>query len=238
MTADQAVARLSAEQGLGRLMGVHPAKRLSTGRLAGLWFFVVLSVAMVVMIPLAGFFLYMIFKSPNHSKKAAAKQVLLYEAGLIVADVDGPTGYFRYDSMSVLQAITKVIRNGVHVRTDYVFTFRDRLGREKQVTQFYERITDLGAAVQAAVSRAQLPAVFAALDRGEQLQFGDLALHREGIITRKAAIRWQEVQGLDVKNGVVVVKKAGKWLPSVMPVAKIPNFFVFMDAAQRLQRGA
>jgi hypothetical protein len=46
------------------------------------------------------------------------------------------------------------------------------------------------------------------------------------------------VQGLDVKNGVVVVKKAGKWLPSVMPVAKIPNFFVFMDAAQRLQRGA
>jgi len=177
-------------------------------------------------------------RTPNLSKKQAAKRVLVCEQGVILIDHEGLTGSFRFDGLSVLQEITEQYRNGVRARTDYLFTLTDRSGSEAKLTQFYDRINDLGTAIQRGVTRAQLPHVLAAIKQGQQVPFGDLKLTYQGIITRKGGLAWPEVQGIDIKRGVIHIGRAGKWWPaSSTPIRSIPNVFVFLEAAEQLRGG-
>jgi hypothetical protein len=55
--------------------------------------------------------------------------------------------------------------------------------------------------------------------------------------TKRGAVQWSEIQKIEVQNGVVFLSKAGKRLAwSNTPVAKIPNFFLFLTVVDHLRQ--
>ncbi|GGP70325.1 DUF6585 family protein [Streptomyces abikoensis] len=232
-----AVASLAAAQGLGWHRETFFPKRLGAGRTAGMVFFALLGLACFVLPGL--FFVWLLLQAPNFSRKQAAKRIHLFEHGLIVADHSGPVSAFRWDSMTVLQQITRRYANGVYVGTTYLYTLFKPDGSTIKLTNFYADPDRWGSAIQHEVTRAQLPNVIATLERGAAIQFGDIAMTMGGIATvKRGAVQWSEIQKIEVKNGVVFLAKAGKLLSwSNTPVAKIPNFFLFLTVVDQLCAG-
>jgi hypothetical protein len=185
------------------------------------------------------YFIVMMSRQPNFSRKQAAKRLHLFEHGLLVADHAGPVDAFRWDSMSVLQEIVERYANGAYVGTVYVYTLTRHDGSILKLTHFYADPQQWGAIIQQEITRAQAPAALAALERGQTLQFGDLSVSAGGVATAKrGGVGWHEIQEVNVKNGVLFLKKSGKRLPwSNTQVSKIPNFFIFLAIAQRFQGG-
>ncbi|WP_405489916.1 DUF6585 family protein [Streptomyces sp. NBC_00096] len=232
-----AVASLATARNLGRHRETFLPKRLGAWRMAGLFLFAVLGLACFVLPGLL--FVWLLAQSPNLSRKQAAKRIHLFEEGLVVADANGPVSGFRWDSLTVLQQITEQYANGVHVGTGYLYTLFNQDGSTVKLTNFYAEPERWGTAIQHEITRAQLPGAVAALEQGATLQFGGITVTAGGIATaRRGAAHWGEIQSVEIKNGTVFVAKAGKLLAwSNTPVAKIPNFFLFLTVIDTL-RGA
>ncbi|MFD9125628.1 DUF6585 family protein [Kitasatospora sp. NPDC059571] len=234
----QDVVHLATAEGLGTFWETFLPKRLGAVRMTGLVLFALFGLALFVLPGL--FFVWMLVQSPNLNRKQAAKRIHLFERGLIVADHTGPVGCFRWDSMAALQQITERYANGIHVGTSYLYTLYTRDGSTLKLTNFYEQPERWGAAIQQEITRAQLPGVLESLRRGETVRFGDLAVTTGGIATpKRGAVEWSQIQGLEVKNGVVFLKKSGKFLPwSNTQVGQIPNFFLFLATVDAIRRRA
>lgn len=232
-----AVASLATAQGLGLHRETFLPKRLGAGRMAGLFLFAILGLACFILPGLM--FVWLLAKSPNLSRKQAAKRIHLFEEGLIVADGTGPVSAFRWDSMTVLQQITERYANGVHVGTGYLYTLFRPDGSAVKLTEFYADPERWGAAIQREITRTQLPGAITALEQGATLSFGDISMTLGGIATpKRGGVHWGEIQKIEIKNGIVFVAKAGKLLAwSNTPVAKIPNFFLFVSVVDRLRDG-
>ncbi|MBT2467548.1 hypothetical protein J7E97_06610 [Streptomyces sp. ISL-66] len=231
------VASLATAQGLGLHRETFLPNRLGAWRMAGLFLFAILGLACFVLPGLM--FVWFLARSPNLSRKQAAKRIHLFEEGLIVADGTGPLSAFRWDSMTVLQQITERYANGIHVGTTYLYTLLGQDGSAVKLTNFYADPERWGAAIQHGITRAQLPGVIIALEQGATLTFGDISMTMGGIATpRRGGAHWDEIEKIEVKDGTVFVAKAGKLLAwSNTPVAKIPNFFLFVSVVDRLRDG-
>lgn len=96
--------------------------------------------------------------------------------------------------------------------------------------QFLARVRDK-------VSAAQLPGAIAALNRGEQLSFGDLQISSTGIRAPKGYIPWSSVKAVSVVQGRVSVRQEGNFFAlSSKGVEQIPNCPLFLSLAQSLMR--
>ena len=98
--------------------------------------------------------------------------------------------------------------------------------------QFLSRVRDK-------VSEAQFPGAIAALNRGEQLAFGDLKISSSGIQAPKGFVPWPSVRAVNVVKGRVSVSQEGKFFSlSAKGVEEIPNCPLFLNLAQALARQA
>jgi uncharacterized protein DUF6585 len=227
-----AVVAAAQRENLGQHRASFRPKRTKTFPLVALIVLGVLSLIIVVGVV----FLVAAFMTPNLNSRRAAKRIHFFERGLIVADAKGPTGVYRWDSLSVLQSITRRYVNGVYVGTTYIYTLTTREGASTKVTGFYDKPDEWGPLIQSEILRAQLPAVMATLETGTNMQFGPLTINRGGIATSSKSLRWNEIENIDVFRGYLRIKKAGGWMRwSSKPVSQIPNFFVFLTAANRLR---
>jgi hypothetical protein len=90
-----------------------------------------------------------------------------------------------------------------------------------------------------AVSAAQFPAAIAALNRGDQLAFGDLRISATGIQAPKGFVPWSSVKAVNIYNGRLSVRQEGKFFSlSSQAAEKIPNCPLFLTLAQTLNRQA
>lgn len=231
------VAALAAAEGLGELRASFGPKRVSGAGMAGLVFFCLLGLALFVLPGL--FFVWRLMQTPNLNGKQAAKRIHCFEHGVVAAGRDGRPVAFRWDAMTVLQEITRRYVNGVYTGTTYKYTLV-KPGATVELTGFYADPEVWGVAIQHEITRVQLPGVLELLRQGGTVQFGDITVNAGGMATAKrGGLAWGEIQRVEVKQGVVFVGKAGKLLSwSNTPVSKIPNFFVFLEAVDRLRAGA
>src|SRR5262245_9988279 len=228
-----AVVAMAQRENLGEYQMSYRAAKIKTIQLIGQLIFGILFLIVVVGL----FFLVMAFMTPNLNSKRAAKRLHFFEHGLILADASGPTAFYRWDSISVLQAITQRYVNGVYVGTTYIYTLLTREGKKVKVTNFYEKPTEWGPAIQASITRAQLPGVLASLDSGAPVTFGPLVINRGGIATGSKSLRWDEIKEVDLQQGYLRIKKASGWSRwSTKPVSQVPNFFVFFAAVSHLRQ--
>jgi hypothetical protein len=167
--------------------------------------------------------------------------VYVFEAGLLWSDGRGTLDGYRWDAiMSVKQKIVRQSTYGVHTATTYLYTITRNDGKVLKLTQFYAGIAQLGQGVTEQVARVHLPHAYAAIQRGETVPFGDLAVNAAGVVSgRHGLLPWTDLDGVSVVNGYVSLRKAGKWLPwSGKAASDIPNLFVFLTLAEQLQRAA
>ncbi|MEN3304183.1 MAG: hypothetical protein V7603_385 [Micromonosporaceae bacterium] len=187
---------------------------------------------------LGALFLYLLARTPGFSGRQAAKRVDVFENGFIQSDGSGPRADFRWDSIgSVCQRITRNYTNGLYTGTTYLYKITRHDGVTTKLTEFYDGIAALGETIAREVGQVQLPRAMEAIQHGQTVIFGDLALNAGGIAcTGRGSVPWTDIERVQVNRGYVSLRRAGKWLAwSSKPASQIPNLFVFLTLADLLQ---
>ncbi|OIJ63610.1 DUF6585 family protein [Streptomyces mangrovisoli] len=230
------IAGLATAEGLGRHRGTFLPKRLGVLMICNLLFLTVVGLFIFVLPGLL--FAWMLVQTPNFSRKSAARRLYFFEQGMIETDRKGQPAAFRWDSMMALQAITERYVNGIHVATKYQYTLHKGDGTVRKVTDFYAEPERWGPFIQQEIATAQLPGMLQMLEAGRTFTFGDMSLDRGGVTAAKrGAMTWSEIEDVRVNNGVVALRKSGKWLSwSSKRVKDIPNFLLFLALVDHLRR--
>jgi hypothetical protein len=246
------IASFAAANGLGAPGATHPARRLRPGRLGSLVLLVLLflggAVALLVVRPAVAWpaaavsgavgvaFLVLLLRTPNVSRSRARRAVYLFERGLVHVDGSGAPQAYRWDAvMSVKQRIVE--RKTTHT---YLYTVARNDGTVLRLTEFYDRIAELGTVICEQVARVHLPHAYAAVERGETVPFGDLAVNAAGVVSvRHGVLPWSQLDAVTVAGGYVRLRRAGGWRPwSTTPAAEVPNLLVFLTLARGLGEAA
>ncbi len=88
--------------------------------------------------------------------------------------------------------------------------------------------------IRRAVTEAQVPRALAALARRERLTFGPVWITEGGIGCGRASLRWSQVERIEIRNGAVAVRVAGRWRVWGSAASGIPNPSVFHALAEHL----
>ena len=171
-------------------------------------------------------------------------------------DDAGPQAY-RWDRVATVNWFaSQNYTNGAYTGTQYWLTLASADGRS---LKFSGSCKDPGAKggrnadplapgyllyqflirAREAVCAAQIPGAIAALNRGEQLAFGDLQISATGIQAPKGFVPWSSVKAVNIYQGRVSVRQEGKFFSlSSHAAEKIPNCPLFLTLAQMLTRHA
>ncbi|WP_369169663.1 DUF6585 family protein [Streptomyces sp. R28] len=159
----------------------------------------------------------------------AGARLDLYEHGLTAA-VDGRIHVVRYDT-TVVRRRRVLSPQGIahaHVLVD--------VDGERIVL----RSGDFGhpeawePEIRRAVTNAQVPRAFAALAEGARLVFGPVWITRDTFGSRGTSLRWAQVQRIEILNGSVAVRAAGRWQVWGTVTSGIPNLCVLHALAEQL----
>jgi hypothetical protein len=234
-TAPQGLAVDESELGPG--VFTYWAKRWGKWRQFFLWFMTAVLMASVILSPLAVFFLVMILRTPNYSKKARAKRVDLHQHGVVLYDINGPVAVYRFATMTAHQKITEQYYNGVKTGTQYLLTLTDPDGRSSKLTQFYDNVQHLMQTVQQGVVEAQLPRALATAQAGYPVPFGPFTVTQQGLICgTKGTVTWPLLDRVTVSQGSVRIMVHGRRTAmAAKPIAQIPNFTLFLSLMSNLR---
>jgi len=143
---------------------------------------------------------------------------------------------WRWDEIAfVWQSITKMSVNFIPVGTRYIYTVQHRNGQKIKLTNGIRKIKELGELIQNETFARLMPLAVAAYNNGEALHFGKLSLSQQGISNSKETVPWGQIKGVNVSQGYVGIQREGKWLRwANVPVAGVPNFFIFMALANQI----
>jgi hypothetical protein len=230
----EAVAARAAADGLGRPTLYTWARKERTANVVVMWLTLVVSVACFVLPGLL--YLWQMRNSTVFNRKLRSRRLYLFEHGLVVADADGPIHAARWDAMTVLQRIVNKQVVNTTVQTLFTYTVLLGDGSSFKLTEMYEAPDTWGPAIQKAITRTYLPQVMAAIENGRPVVFADITLSAAGLANvKRGELPWAQIQEIKVNNGVVTVRREGRRAPLTgTPVAQIPNFFVFLAAAETL----
>ncbi|MFJ1882808.1 DUF6585 family protein [Streptomyces sp. NPDC088137] len=228
-------AELAATHRLGALQGTFTPKRLNK-LLFALYIFTTIHLLAIFVIPGVLFF-WWLRRTPDFSRRQAAKRLHLFEHGLMVHPQSGDgVVVIRWDSVRLYQNITQKIINGIPSTTEYVYSAVGPGRDHATITHFYEGPETWGPHMQQAVLRAQGPAALESVLSGETVNFGDLSLSATGLTARtKGLLPWSEVREIQVRAGRILVAGtggAGAWCNSA--VSDIANLHVFLAVAEHL----
>ena len=248
------VAALAVHRAMGPHLRSYQLKRIGVWRWIGFGVFIggalVLAIAGAVngvwlAVPagllIAAPFVAIAYQFPEFNPGRARRRVYLFQDGLIFADGRGGLADYRWDAIAwVTQKIVERYVNGIYTGTNYLYTIAHRDGRILKLNQLFAGIAELGRQVSQEVTRVKLPGALALVQQGQTVGFGDLGIHAQGLVSsRGAVLPWREVEAVQVVQGHVKLRQAGKWLAwSSKPAAEIQNLFVFLTLADQLQRAA
>jgi hypothetical protein len=152
----------------------------------------------------------------------------LYEQG-VAEHVANSVRQMRWEQAdAIFQNVTRHYYNGIYTGTTHVYTV---VSRDRQKFVFDDRLKDveqLGNQLQQSISNFLYPAYVTALNTGQKVQFGPLALDRERLYAGNKSLAWSEIKAIKLQAGQIQVKQEGGWFNwSTASVPQIPNFFVF-----------
>jgi hypothetical protein len=135
----------------------------------------------------------------------------------------------RWDSVeSVWQAVTRRYANGIYTGTRHLYTVRQWDGTKTVFNDQLKNVEALGNTIARETLRILLPRVIEAYRAGSTITFGPLSVSQQGVSNGRELLPWNQIKGIEIRRGIVTVKKEGKWLSwSSVRVPNIPNFFVF-----------
>ena len=161
----------------------------------------------------------------------------LYENGFAHFDRKG-LKQVRWDQIeAVWQRITKHYTNGVYTGTTHTYTIQAQDGVKIVLDDKLPKVEALGNAIQSGATKALWPKYVAAVQAGQRLTFGPLALDANGLYNGKKSLQWKEIKAIRISRGVISIKKEGGWLSwASATVPQIPNFLVFYELVGRFTK--
>ncbi|MFI9048162.1 DUF6585 family protein [Streptomyces sp. NPDC053427] len=160
----------------------------------------------------------------------------LYDHGMTIA-VKGRIHVVRYDTTSVFQETARHPHGSARAATTRAYALTDVEGK-RIVLQGRPEDSDAeewGSEIRRAVTHAQVPLAWAALERGERLAFGDVWLTLEQVGSAAVSARWPQVQQIESENGTIRLNIDGSWHRLGPTGATLPNPFVFRTLVERLR---
>lgn len=155
------------------------------------------------------------------------KRLFLYEEGFIYSNQTSQA--IRYEDITaVWEEITVNKINGIKATTNYRYTILSKNQVKPLVLDNnFADIKEAFEYIRANVIKYQLPIAEARYNRGESIEFGVLAINQEGLKIRDKKISWEEITGVKIANGSLIIKfnKNKDW---VEPVNRIPNLVLFL----------
>lgn len=163
----------------------------------------------------------------------------LYENGVALNTRKGVQQVAWADVNAVWQAVTKHYTNGVYTGTTHIYTVQSNTG-EKLVfnDSLGKGVEELGRAIQTGAAAALFPRYWQALQNGQKLQFGPLALDKTNLYSGKKELPWAQIPSIKIEKGNISVKKDGKgWFNwAAVSVPQIPNFYIFYELVSRITK--
>lgn len=187
-------------------------------------------VGLAICLPLAALFFWLAYRN---WRLAAA----LFDEGFAYYDRKG-LRVVRWDDIElVYQNIIKRYVNGVYAGTMHTYTAHLRDGAKVVLDDRIRNVEALGSALVKTSAVRLLPRYAQALQAGQRVSFGPLALDPQGLYAGKKALAWTEIKAVKLERGILSVAKEGKWLSwTSATVPQIPNFYVLMTLLGRFTR--
>jgi hypothetical protein len=153
----------------------------------------------------------------------------LYENGIAYQSRTGVQQASWSDVTAVYQQVTRHYTNGVYTGTTHRYTIQTNTGQKIVLDdRLGKKVEELGKAAQSAVSDALYPRYWTAIQNGQRLDFGPLAMDNQKLYAGKKELRWDEIKAVKINKGQISIKKDKAWFSwASVTVPQIPNFFVF-----------
>jgi hypothetical protein len=164
------------------------------------------------------------------SWRSRGLRAALHAEGFIYRDRTGPRAFAWSDIESVRHRHVRYYRNGQHFASRHVYTIEPRTGpRFVLDTQILTDVERLGDDIVRGSTARILPASIQALERGDRVSFGPLAMDMDGLHTTRRSIPWSAVSAIEIEDGELRVVQLGKWLAWCrFEVAELANLCVLM----------
>jgi hypothetical protein len=165
------------------------------------------------------------------------QRVLICPEGFVHITNWSTRGCLWDDVADVRQRLTDYKLYGViQTSSDAKVTVRCRDGRHFTFNStFLNGADDVGRHIDEEVCRRRLPEVMADIRAGDEVDFGPLSVSARGLSSASGSVTWDEVQSVEISQGVVMVNQHGKWFSwSKVAAGDIPNLLLFLTVVDQL----
>ena len=141
------------------------------------------------------------------------------------------TDAIRWDQVeAVWQRVVRRSSFGIKGVEAHLYTLRRNDGATFKFDDHLDNVAALGNTIVSETASLLWSRSIAAYQAGQTVAFGRLSLNQQGVSYGKVLLPWQQVKGIQTKQGFIYIQKEGNPSRSLQTVAasQIPNFNVFM----------
>ena len=162
----------------------------------------------------------------------------LFDNGIAYQSRTGIQQVTWSDVTAVWQRVTRHYTNGVYTGTTHVYTLQTNTGQKIVLDdRLGKGIEELGKAVQRGASNALFPRYFTAVQNGQRVDFGPLAMDNQKLYAGKKELPWGEIKAVKISKGQISIQKDKGWFNwASVTVPQVPNFFIFYDLVGRFTK--
>jgi hypothetical protein len=157
----------------------------------------------------------------------------LFENGLVLV-APRETNVFAWD------AIREVRVSGVRMGSAEAVSWRCSLvrddGTEATIGPEFPGVQDVVETASAAVTERLLPKYVARVEAGGTARFGPFTISRDGIAKDGEAVRWPDVAGVEISNGMVHVNRDDRMAGMTATAGEVPNAVAFSELARYVRK--
>jgi hypothetical protein len=142
------------------------------------------------------------------------------------------------DVTAVWQRVTRHYTNGVYTGTTHVYTLQTNTGQKIVLDdRLGKGIEELGKAVQRGASNTLFPKYYSAVQNGQRVDFGPLAMDNQKLYAGKKELPWGEIKAVKISKGQISIQKDKGWFSwASVTVPQIPNFLIFYELVGRFTK--
>lgn len=158
----------------------------------------------------------------------------LYENGLVLA-APRETNAFAWDAVRELRV------SGVRIGSADTVSWRCSIvrddGTEAAMGPEFPGVQDVVETASAAVTERLLPKYVARIEAGGTVRFGPFTISRDGIAKDGDRVRWPDVAGVEINNGMVHVNRSDRLAGMTATAGEVPNAVAFSELARYVREG-
>jgi len=159
--------------------------------------------------------------------------------GFIMHRKSGDECYQWSELRAYTHAVTRHYTNGIHTGDSRAFTLAMDDGKKFVLNNNFKGIKELEEVLPKMTLGPLMKRVAAALNAGQTLSFGSIAITPNGLYNGKEALVWDDVAGLNVARGTITIfardpngKKPRKY--ATTRFTTLPNAYAFLETIYRL----